>query len=81
MNLKSHKALKILRLDLKHLRAKLDFRMFFRPKLSNPGIVVTWQVLTCYNEQQVNVEDIHLTREMIEQYQREQGTVMDVSSS
>jgi len=55
--------------------------MFFRPKLSNPGIVVTWQVLTCYNEQQVNVEDIHLTREMIEQYQREQGTVMDVSSS
>lgn len=39
------------------------------------------QVLTCYNEQQVNVEDIHLTREMIEQYQREQGTVMDVSSS
>ncbi len=55
--------------------------MSLESKLSNAGIVVNWQVLTCYNEQQVNVEDIHLTREMIEQYQREQGTVMDVSSS
>lgn len=29
------------------------------------------EVLSCYNEHQVNVEDIHLTREMIEQYQQQ----------
>lgn len=38
------------------------------------------QVLTCYNDQQVNVEDIHLTREMIEQYQQQQAATLNVSS-
>lgn len=32
-------------------------------------------MLTCFNEHQVNVEDIHLTEEMIEQYQKQQATL------
>lgn len=38
------------------------------------------QVLACFNDNQVNVEDIHLTREMVEQYEKQQAAAMNANS-